>query len=140
MEMNGTIVIKKPVDFVYEFVNDLSNDAKWRTGVTESGWQDGQSLGVGALGYSRAGDSSVEWKVISLVPGESVDWELMNGPYKGFGGYRFVPVDEGTEFTLVADVKPTGILRLLGPIFGWMGRRQNQADVEKLRDIIEAMP
>jgi hypothetical protein len=80
----------------------------------------------------------VDWEVLSAVPGESVDWELLNGPFKGRGGYRFVPVDGGTQFTLVGEVEPTGLYKLLGPLFAWMGRCRNQADVEKLRDILEA--
>ncbi len=47
-------------------------------------------------------------------------------------------VEGGTQFTLVSDVEPTGMYKLLGPLFGWMGRRRNQADVEKLRDILES--
>lgn len=138
MEMNGTIVIGRPVDVVYDYVIDLSNDANWRTGVGESGWQSGESLGPGALGYTLAGDQKAEWRVLSYTAGERVDWEFFSGPLKGRGGYRLVPVDGGTEFTLVADVEPNGWLRLLGPIFTWIGRRQNQRDVERLRDILES--
>lgn len=47
----------------------------------------------------------VEWKVLSLIPGESVEWELLNGPFRRRGGYRFRAVDEGTQFTLVSDVE-----------------------------------
>ena len=32
------------------------------------------------------------------------------------------------------------LLVLMGPLFAWIGRRQNQGDVEKLRDILESMP
>jgi uncharacterized membrane protein len=138
MEMNGTIVIGRPVDVVFDYVIDLSNDANWRTRVDESGWQPGESLGVGAMGYTLAGGQKAEWRVISYIAGERADWEFTSGPLKGRGGYRFVPVDGGTRFTLVADVEPTGWLKLLGPIFTWIGRRQNQRDVEKLRDILES--
>ena len=138
MEMNGTIVIDRPVDVVYDYVIDLSNDANWRTGVDESGWQSGESLGPGALGYTLAGSQKAEWRVVSYTASERVDWEFFSGPLKGRGGYRLVPVEGGTEFTLVADVEPTGWLRFLGPIFTWIGRRQNQRDVERLRDILES--
>ena len=140
MEMSGTTLINRPAETVYAYVMDVSNDANWRTGVDESGWQTGESTAVGAVGYTLAGKSKVEWRVVSYVEGESVDWDLISGPLKGRGGYRFVPVEGGTQFTLVADVEPTGWLRLLGPIFGRMGRRQNQSDVEKLRNILEATP
>ena len=82
----------------------------------------------------------VEWRVDSYDPGTSVDWTLLNGPFVGRGGYRLEPTLCGTQFTLVADVEPSGIYKLMGPLFAWMGRRRNQADVEKLREILESMP
>ena len=82
----------------------------------------------------------VEWRVISYIPGESVAWEYISGPLKGRGGYRLVPVDRGTQFTMAADAEPSGWLKLLGPVFTWMVRRQNQRDVERLRDILESTP
>jgi len=138
MEMNGTTVIGRSVDTVSAYVENVSNDVHWRTGVTESGWRSGQSLAPGAIGYTRVGEVEVEWRVVSYIAGESIDWELLSGPIQGRGGYRLVPVDGGTQFTLVADVEPSGVYRLLGPLFAWMGRRRNQADVEKLRDILES--
>jgi hypothetical protein len=140
MEMNGTTVIGRPVETVFAYVNDVSNDVHWRNGVAESGLRSGPSLDLGSIGYSRVGDLEVEWRVVSYVEGESVDWELLNGPFLGRGGYRLVPVEGGTQFTLVAEVEPTGVYKLMGPLFAWMGRRRNQADVEKLRDILESTP
>jgi hypothetical protein len=140
MEMNGTTVIRRPVDTVFAYVNDVSNDIHWRTGVTGTRLNSGQSLGPGSIGYTRAGDVEIEWRVVAYTAGESVDWELISGPFLGRGGYRLVPVESGTHFTLVADVEPSGVYKLLGPLFAWMGRRRNQADVEKLRDILESTP
>lgn len=78
--------------------------------------------------------------MVSYIAGKSIDWELLNGPCLGRDGYRLVPVASGTQFTLVGDVEPTGVYKLLGPLFAWMGRRRNQADVEKLRNILEVTP
>ena len=138
MELNGTTLIAQPVDRVSAYVMDVSNDVNWRYGVDETGYRSGDSFNPGAIGYTRVGDVEVEWKVLSSTSGESVDWELLNGPFHGRGGYRLVSVEGGTQFTLVSDVEPTGMYKLLGPLFGWMGRRRNQADVEKLRDILES--
>ena len=140
MEMNGITVIDRPVETVFAYVNDVSNDVHWRTGITGSGLRSDQSLGLGSIGYARVGDEEFEWRVVSYIAGESVDWELLDGPYRGSGGYRLVPVDSGTQFTLVADVEPAGLYKLLGPVFTWIGQGRNQADVEKLRDILESTP
>jgi hypothetical protein len=140
MEMNGNTVIRRPADTVWAYVNDASNDVHWRTGLTGSGLRSDEPLGPGSVGYARVGDEEFEWRVVSYIAGESLDYALLDGPFKGSGGYRLVPVDNGTQFTLVADVEPTGVYKLLGPLFGWIGRRRNQADVEKLRDILESAP
>lgn len=140
MELNGTTVINRPADTVFAYVMDVSNDVHWRTGVTGSGLRSDETPDVGTIGYTVAGDKEIEWRVISIIPGESVDWELLNGPLLGRGGYRLLPVEGGTQFTLVADIEPSGVYKLMGPLFGWIGRRQNQADVEKLRDILESVP
>jgi len=138
MEMSGKIVIARTIDEVSGYVLDVSNDANWRYGVDESGYRSGDSFTTGSIGYTRAGNLEVEWKVLSSIPGKSVDWEFLNGPFQGRGGYRFESVGKGTLFTLFADVKPSGFYRFLGPIFGWMGRRRNRSDVEKLRKILES--
>ena len=97
MEMNGTTLIARPIDVVSAYVLNTANDANWRYGVDESGYRSGDSFTPGSIGYTRAGDVEVEWKVLSSVPGESVDWELLNGPFKGRGGYRFEPHGAGTR-------------------------------------------
>lgn len=97
MEMNGTTVIARPVETVFAYVNDVSNDVHWRTGVIESGLRSGGTAGVGAVGYIRVGDVEAQYRVTSFNPGESVDWELLSGPYKGRGGYRFEPVEGSTD-------------------------------------------
>jgi hypothetical protein len=140
MEMNGTIVIARPADAVWDYVIDTANDASWRTGVNESGLQSDGPVGVGTTGYTLAGSQRAEWRVFSYDPGVSVEWEFTSGPLLGRGGYRLVPVDGGTEFTLLADIEPATWLKYLGPVFTWIGRRQNQNDVEKLRDILESAP
>jgi uncharacterized membrane protein len=138
MEMNATTVIRQPVDKVFAYVSDVSNDVHWRTGITESGLDSDQPLGPESTGFARAGNVEARWRVTSYEAGRRVDWDLVSGPLQGRGGYRLVPVDAGTEFTLVADIEPGGVFKLMGPLFAWMGKRRNQADVEKLRDILES--
>ena len=140
MEMNGTTLINRPVDIVFAYVIDFSNDVYWRAGAPESGLLSNEPFGLGTVGYTRVGEVETQWKVVSYVENKSADWELISGPFKGRGGYRLEQVNSGTQFTLVADVEPVGFYKLLGPLFGWIGRRRNQADVEKLRDILEAKP
>ncbi len=138
MDLSATTMISVPVEAVYGYVSDPANDVNWRTGVTESGLATDPPLAHGSEGYVKAGGQVARWKVTAIAPGASVDWELTEGPYGGSGGYRFEGVDGNTRFTLVANVEPRGFLRLLGPLFARIGRRQNQADVEALKDLLES--
>ena len=140
MEMNGTIFIDRSPDVVFAYVIDVANDIHWREGVDESGFREDQPASVGAIGYTRAGDAEVTWRVVTYNAGEKVEWEFLNGPFLGRGGYLLEPANGGTQFTLLADIEPAGLYRLLGPLFARMGRRRNQSDVEKLRAILESDP
>ena len=138
MEINATTEIRRSPEQVYEFVADPSNDVKWRTRVTESGLTSDPPLSVGSEGYARVGKTVIDWRVVDIEPGSSVDWHLLNGPIRGSGGYRLESLGANTRFTLVADVEPKGVYRLMGPLFGWIGRKANQADVDKLKKLLEA--
>jgi hypothetical protein len=137
MDLSASTVIRVPTQVVYDFVSDPANDTRWRTGVTESGLTTDPPLSLGSEGFVKAGTRVARWRVKAIQPGASVDWDLTDGPYGGSGGYRLEDLDGSTCFTLVADVKPRGFYRLLGPLFGRLGRKQNQADVERLRSLLE---
>lgn len=140
METNGTTIIGRPVDTVFAYVNDVTNDGNWRTGIDRSWLDPGETIGEGTIGHSGSGDMEIQWRVVKYVPGERIEWELLNGPFLGRGGYHLEPVEGGTRFTLLGEVEPTGFYKLLGPLFGWVGRRRNTADAEKLRQILESEP
>lgn len=137
MDLSATTTIHVPIETVYRYVSDPGNDVNWRTGVTESGLTTDPPLAQGSEGYVKVGSQIGRWKVTTIEPGVSVDWDLTEGPYAGSGGYRLEDVDGSTRFTLVADVEPQGFYRLLGPIFARLGRKQNQADVETLKNLLE---
>ncbi len=130
-------MIHAPAESVYEYVSDPANDVSWRTGVTESGLTTDPPLALGSEGYVKAGSQVGRWKVTAIEPGVSVDWDLTEGPYAGSGGYRLEDTHGNTRFTLVANVVPRGFYRLLGPLFARVGRKQNQADVETLKSLLE---
>jgi len=137
MDMSATTTIRRSPEEVFDYVADVSHDVNWRTGIVDSGLRSQEPVGVGCVGYDATARFETVWRVTRLDP-MRVDWEFIEGPLKGHGGYRLEPDADGTRFTLVADVRPSGPMRLLGPLFGWMVRRQTRADIETLRRILES--
>lgn len=143
MKQSATIFIDLPVQEVFEYVMDIPNDAHWRTktGVVEAAYTSDPPLGVGTTGFDRISangrDMIVEWRTVEYEPGRLARWEYVSGPLRGFGGYICEPAGDGTRFTLEANSKLTGPFRLAEPILGLIVRRQVQADVQKLKTILE---
>ena len=141
MDSSASVRIDSSVATVYAYVMDVTHDSEWRTGVVEASFTSDLPVGIGSTGFDRIeanGRQMVStWTVFDHEPGLSARWTLDSGPIRGTGGYICEPVDSGTRFTLEAHVKPTGWYRLLGPIFGLIGRKQNRSDVQKLKAILE---
>ncbi|MDJ0924592.1 MAG: SRPBCC family protein [Acidimicrobiia bacterium] len=141
MNLSASIDIDRPSEEVFDYVKDVGHDVEWRTGVVEASVTSDGEPGVGSTGFDRIDNKGrkmvSEWKVVEWVPGSHFRWDLTSGPIKGIGGYICEPAGDRTRFTLEANVTPRGWFRLLGPIFGMIGRRQNQSDVAKLKQILE---
>jgi len=143
MNASASTYIDRPPADLFAYVMQVSNDANWRTGVVEAAFTTEPPVGVGSEGFDRvdANGRTMEsrWQVFEWEPGSHARWDLVSGPITGTGGYICIPAEgSGTDFTLEADIRPTGFYRLLGPIFGLLGRRQNRADVARLKRILES--
>jgi hypothetical protein len=141
MNLSANVFIDRPAAEVFDYVMEVPNDAQWRTGVVEAAFTSEGKIGVGTTGFDRIEANGREmmatWTVFEYEPGLLARWTLDSGPIKGRGGYICEQSASGTSFTLEAHVKPSGAYRLLGPVFGMIGRRQNRADVQKLKAILE---
>lgn len=141
MDLSASVDIDRPASEVFAYVIDVAHDTQWRTGVVEAAYTSDGEPGVGATGYDKVAADGREavatWTVFDYEQGSHARWTLDSGPMQGTGGYVCEGAGNATTFTLEAHVTPGGWYRLLGPVFGMIGRRQNQADVRKLKGILE---
>ena len=141
MNLSATIIINRPLGEVFDYVMQVSHDAEWRTGVVEAAFTSNDPRDVGTTGFDRIEANGREmistWTVAEYEPGVLARWTLDTGPIRGMGGYICEQDGDDTKFTLEAHVRPAGWYRLLGPVFGMIGRRQNLTDIQKLKTILE---
>jgi hypothetical protein len=141
VDLSATVIINRPDVEVFDYVMEVSHDSQWRSGVVEAGYTSDGPIGVGTTGFDRIEANGREmmatWTTIEFEPGEFARWTLDSGPIRGTGGYICIQAGHDTRFTLEAHIRPAGWYRLFGPIFGMIGRRQNRADVRKLKTILE---
>jgi uncharacterized protein YndB with AHSA1/START domain len=116
-----TIVIHRPVDEVFAFFADPSNDPKWRPLVKEISAD--QPLHIGSTVHQlikgpggRAFPSDFE--VAALEAPTRYAFKVTQGPVRPTGDFQFTPVGSDTEITVEISAELHGLKKLLlaGPV------------------------
>ena len=139
-DLESSIWIARPPEEIWNFIMDLSHDVQWRTGVTEAKWVSDPPHGVGSTGLHIVEDvGEAPWKVIEWKEPQNASWEFTGGRAKGVhGGYRVSPEGTGGRVMNYTRAKRFSLMRIFLLIMKRSLKRQNAADLEKLKAIMEA--
>ena len=140
---DGTVRIERPIEEVFDFLADGTNNKQWRAGVIDISKTSGEGVGTvyrqtlkGPGGRTIDGD----YRVTSFDRPQRLDFEVIAGPARPTGS--FVLRSDGpsaTTVTFALDLQPKGMMKLMGP----MVQRTMQKEVEALSDlkhVLEAAP
>lgn len=109
-----TIVINRPVDDVFAYFADVTNDPQWRgDGVKEisvrgamgQGAQVHQKLAAGPFGAVVTADMDV----VVYDPPTTLAFQVTTGPLRPLVQFRFAPAATGTEVAFSIDAPLTGL-------------------------------
>ena len=116
-----SIIIDRPPDQVFAFFADPGNDQQWRPHVKEISSTDPAQVGrrihqvvEGPGGRGIAADI----EVTGYEPGSRYAFQVVAGPARPRGEFRFVPSGAGTQvsFSLAADLGGWKKLLMSGPV------------------------
>jgi uncharacterized protein YndB with AHSA1/START domain len=143
MRIEESVEIDRPPEEVFAYVADPEHLPEW-SGIVQEVRKEGQ-------GQPREGDRfttaakflgrrfETPMEVVAHEPPRRHSDRSTGGPFEQ--EYTFV-VEEteggGTRLTQVAEGEPGGFFRLVGPLLEMAGRRQFRADLETLKDLLEA--
>ncbi len=138
-----SVVIDRPVEEVFAFATDPNNDPLWQSTSLETEQTSEGPLDVGATlrntskFLGRRIESTLE--VTENEPPHKQCIRITSGPIPGSGCYLFEPADGvSTRFTQIFEAEVGGFFRLAEPLVGRALRRQMQADMETLKDLLES--
>lgn len=138
------LVIERPVREVYAYLSDVRNAPEWmpwadETAVIEgpepSGIATGQRRSIKQTDFGRQSETVLEATDVDPIRGYSL--QSVEGPVEFQGSYRFEPVDRGTRLTRTYHVELPGVLRLIEPIMARRMKRRWEADLERVKAILE---
>lgn len=144
MLIEGEIVIERPPEEVFDFVADERNEPQFNPRMTRAEKTTPGPIGPGtrfsaemvnmgrpvAMTIEYTGYDRPRWLSSSTHTAAMEIW----------GTLRFDPAPGGTRMRWRWELRPRGLVKLLGPLVGRMGRRQEQTIWAGLKRRLEAGP
>jgi hypothetical protein len=141
-KIEGQITIGRPVEVVFDYVADQTNEPKYNPRMVRVERQTTGPIGKGTRFRSavRSGGRTAEMLIENTgydrprLLASTTTMKQMDIAYT----LKFEPVADGTQMRWSGEVQPKGGLRLLGPLITWMGTRQEQRIWSSLKSHLEA--
>jgi uncharacterized membrane protein len=142
IQFDANIEINCPLEQVFAYVADENNMARWNSAV--------QSVQKTSQGPTAAGatyhmvrqlpQGRVEntYKITRFQPNQTITIETTSGPTPFRYRYEFEPDDNGTELSLAAEVKTSGLATLAAPLLSRGIKSGVEANFATLKQILEA--
>src|SRR5947209_5473163 len=132
----ASITIKRPTESVFNFVLDGMNNPRWRPAVLDIQQVPGKAAGVGAKykqGLKGPGGRRIDgdYEIVECQPNELIAFQVISGPARPTGTYRFESVGDATRVTFMLHYEPKGLARLMDPMI----TRTMRSDVATLSNL-----
>ncbi len=131
----GSVTINRDVRTVFDFILDGTNGPKWRPDVTDAKLEPGKPLGVGAVfkqGMKGPGGRiAADYEITECRSNEWIKFQVVAGPARPTGTYKFEPAGQSTRVTFVLDFQPKGLARLMDGMIN----KSMQAEVGNLANL-----
>lgn len=133
--------INRPIEEVFAYVTDVGRFPEWSTVVQEATMTSSPPLTVGStfrttahfLGRRFATDNVVT----AFEPPRTFAGKVTSGPVQYEVTMTLQATNSGTHVTWAIQGEAAGFFRLAEPVLARMGRRQIEAQVGTLKDLLE---
>ncbi len=140
----GTITIDRSPNVVFDFVLDGTKNPLWRPGVIDIQQTPGKPAGVGAVykqGLKGPGGRRIDgdYEIVVCQPDALITFQVIAGPARPTGTYRFEAVENATRVTFTLDYAPKGLSKLMDPMIT-RTMRGEVATLANLKAYLESQP
>jgi len=136
-----SIGIKSPPEKVFTYTTDAKNWPKWQP-FPEAEQTSPGPMGVGTTtkGTIRMMGLSMKWtaKVTEYEPNRKFGKDIISGPITNEQHNTYDPIEGGTKFTIVYDMKVGGFMKLLSSVLASSMRKALKKALSNLKGILEA--
>jgi hypothetical protein len=143
-QIEGEILIGQPVDVVFDYVADQSNEPHYNPHmiraekITPGPVGKGTQFRSAVASMGRTAEMLIEYTgydrptlLASTITMAQADFSYQ---------LTFEPAAAGTRMRWAGQVRPKSAFRLLGPVISWLGTRQERQIWASLKQHLEAAP
>ena len=143
IDVKTSVVINQPIEKVFEFVTKPENDIKWYVGLESWDHTPDEPAGVGSTSQSKIRflgiPIEVTWEVVGYEPPTKIEVKTIEGPVSVEAEYALEAIGEGkTKLTVSGEADVADVFDLVEPIIERIARRQWDASLENLKDLLES--
>ncbi len=140
IQIHESVFIRQPVERVFEYVTDLSNNPAWQSGILATAITSEGAVGVGST-YScvnRFMGIRIEsaGEILEYEPNRLCTYLFTSGSVSGESRFVFESQNQGTLLTTSGRLKLKH-LKLAGFLVNRKARHQARHDLQKLKTIME---
>ena len=140
VKFNESIHIQQPVQSVFSYTTDLSNNSQWQSDVLDVQQTSEGPFGVGAtyrcINRFMGKEIETEGVISEYAPEKKFSFRFTSGPVTGESSFIFEPVNEGTKFTTVGELD-IDLFRMAGFIIRRAAKAQIKNDLLNLKKVLE---
>jgi uncharacterized protein YndB with AHSA1/START domain len=142
VKIAGEITIRRPVEEVFDYVADQTNEPRYNPAMVRAEKATLGSIGCGTRFNSAVAAAGHPLEMVIEYTGYDRPKLLASTTTMKQADIeytlRFEPAAAGTRMRWSGQVRPKGALRLLGPLVAWKGRAQEQRIWESLKRHLES--
>ena len=136
------VEFKQPVEVVFSYMANPEVYPQWQKGFLEAKITSEGPIDVGTIFravHEMAGRRiEVDNEITAYEPNKKFVFRSISGNLATAGKITLQPVEGGTRAQLVFEAQFGGFFRLAEPLAARFIKRQQQADLENLRNLMEA--
>jgi uncharacterized membrane protein len=142
IHMQGEVVIKQPIETVFDFVADARDEPRYNPHILRAEKISAGPIGLGTRfrNETKSMGRTTEWiiEITSYERPRRLETSLHSSAMDIYGAMTFDSVESGTRMRWSWDIKPRGIFKLATPFIRRMGQSLEERNWENLKSFLEA--
>ena len=118
---------------------DVTNDVRWRNGITKAEWTSQPPYGIGSTGEHTHKDmGAMNWEVTRFEDGHSFEFIHTAGGLKGsIAIFQVEPENKGSRVNIQMRISGPFVMRFMMFFMGGIMRKGVRSDLQKLKKLME---